>query len=162
MDFFSMLNIYTSKNSKANRNMIPPTQKRVALNTYWVWGHANRQTCSICLIYSLLFCPHFSSSPSHLDCWQDPVPVWCCVYINRGPRFFFRAGPILAAQAVRIWSVFDFKALLLWASWIISYNRYCKNCLKHCFITFKSDFTSFSRYLHGEILTGRELSCQKV
>lgn len=46
--------------------MIPLTQKGVALNTYWDWGHANRQTWSICLIYSLLFSPHTFLPPPHI------------------------------------------------------------------------------------------------
>ena len=75
-----MLNIYVSR-KKGNDNTArsPPTHssKGVALNSRrdleLVHGQIHRHVVSLTLSLSLSF---LTSSPSHLDYWQDTVPVW--------------------------------------------------------------------------------------
>lgn len=63
-----------------------------------------------------------SSSPSHLDCWQDPVPVWC-VYISGGPSFW--VGQVRAeAWTMWIWSVQDLSLFVLYCENKFDYHSH--------------------------------------
>lgn len=76
-----MMNIYVFREKKGNgyTDMSPPTHsdKAVTLSSRrereQVCGHIHRLVMSPALSSALSF---FTSSPSHLDCWQDAVPVW--------------------------------------------------------------------------------------